>query len=243
LRADLEELQRLIEDDSKSALHEAAALIGVHLEDMRELLDEHEKFRIASAEDPEFRKLEHDALALSAGLGGTVADVALWLAGRANEVMRGGAPIDRSDLRDFVRDRKPAGLSRLLADLVGRPAFAPFVSASTAFAALAEKAGLNRPVPPPLPEPVVLIQEEAPDTRDFTRDFVDELAALQVDTSAAEIIVRDNWATSVRRHHAFIDAYNRRIEHLPDLELSIDLDEPRHAGVSQISRTTFKVKI
>jgi hypothetical protein len=240
LRSDLDELRRLIDDSSKSALREAAELVEAHVQDMRELLDEHERFRRESSDDPEFLRLEHDAMTLTAELADAVADVLLWLTGKANEVMRGGAPIDRSDVRDFVAEQVPSQLARLLSDFVRRPPFTPSISANAAFNLLVEKSGLNRPVPPPLPVPATLPRRLPPPRRDPTRELINELRDLDHATSAAEFIVQRDWQTSVARHNAFIDAYNRRDGALPALEFSTDVEEPRRAGVARISKTTIR---
>lgn len=241
LRSDLEELRRLIDDNSKSALLEAADLVNAHLDDMRELLDEHERFRSENLSDPDFSRLEHNALTLTAELSDAVGDVSLWLTGRANEVMRGGVPIDRADVRDYVAKQSPAELEQLLVDLVGRPAYVPWVSASQAFLFFVEKSGLNRPIPPPLPEPIVLTPLQPSAGTDETSRLIQELRGLQLPTSAADFIVRSDWKTSVARHHSFIDAYSRRDNGLPRLELSTQVEEPRRAGVARISKTTIGV--
>jgi inorganic triphosphatase YgiF len=95
LRSDLEELRRLIDDNSKSALREAAEAVKAHLQDMRELLDEHERFRLESSDDPDFLRLEHDALTLTAELGDAVAEVSLmadWEGERGNAWRRADRP-------------------------------------------------------------------------------------------------------------------------------------------------------
>lgn len=239
LRVDVEELRRLIDDNSKNALREAADLVSAHVQDMRELLDEHERFRMESSEDPDFLRLEQDAMALMARLGDAVADVLLWLTGKANEVMRGGAPIDRGDVREFVAGQEPTQLARLISDLVRRPPFVPCVSGSRAFDALADKADLNRPVPPPLPTPSTLKREPLRLHRDPSAELVDELHSLERPTNASEVVVRRDWPTSVARHHAFIDVYNRREVALPELEIFTEVEEPRRAGVARISKTTI----
>jgi DNA-binding HxlR family transcriptional regulator len=241
LRADLEELRRLIDDNSKGALREAAELIEAHVEDMRGLLDEHERFRLENSDDPSFLRLEHGALTLTAELGDAVADVSLWVTGKANEVMRGGVTIDRGDVRDFVAQQTPARLAQLISDLVGRPPFVPFVTANTAFDLLVDKIGRNRAAPPPLPAPATLTRESPPPILDPTTQLVKELRELDGPTSATRFIVQHDWKTSVARHNAFIDAYNRRYSELPALELSSEVDEPRRAGVARISKTTIKV--
>ena len=241
LRSDLEELRRLIEDSSKSALREAAELVNAHLDDMRELLDEHERFRVENLDDPEFSRLEHNALTLTAELSDAIGDVSLWLTGRANEVMRGGVPIDRADLREFIAKQSAIQLVALIGDLVGRPPYVPWISTSQAYLLLVERSGLNRPVPPPLPEPMILAPIEPPLRSDPTSRLMEELHELQMSTSAADLIIQCDWETSVARHNAFIDAYSRRDSDLPALELSTDVEEPRRAGVARISKTTIRV--
>jgi hypothetical protein len=239
LRSDLEELKHLIDDNSKSALLEAAELVNAHLDDMRELLDEHERFRSDNLGDPEFSRLEHNALTLTAELSDAIGDVSLWLTGRANEVMRGGLPIDRADLREFVTKQSPAELEALLVGLAGRPAYVLWISASQAFSYFVEKSGLNRPIPPPLPEPMILTRLEPLAGADPTSRLAEELQELQMPTSAADFIVRCDWQTSVSRHNSFIDAYSRRGHDLPKLDLSTEIEQPRRAGVARISKTTI----
>jgi hypothetical protein len=239
LRSDLDELRRLIDDNSNSALRDAAMLVQAHVEDMRELLDEHERFRLENSEDPEFRQLEYEALTLTAKLGDAVADVSLWLTGRANEIMRGGAPINRSDIREFVARQAPKQLMALINGLVGRPPFVLCISAGRAFDCLAEKSGLNRTVPPPLPAPVTLTAESAPVEPDPTIQFMKDLCDLNHHVSAAEFIAQRDWPTSVARHSAFIDAYSRHNSSLPQLDLSTDLEKLDRAGVAYMSKTTI----
>jgi hypothetical protein len=240
LRSDLEELRRLIDDRSTNALREAAELAEAHVQDMRELLDEHEHFRIQSSGDPDFLRLEHDALALAAKLSDAIGDLLLWLTGKANEVMRGGAAIDRGDVRDFITDQTPAQLAQLVLDLVARPPFTLHIPATVAFDSWAERSGSRRPSPPPLPVPSKLVREAPPVLVDPTMALVNELRALDRETSAADFVVRCDWPTSVARHAAFIDAYSRRNRGLPSLELLAEIEEPQRAGVARISKTTIR---
>lgn len=239
LRADLEDLERLIDDNSEGSLLEAAEQVGEHVEDMRELLLEHETFRLKHSGDARFMRLEQQALALVAELGGLAADVVAWLTGKADELMRGGARIDRGDIREFVAEAKPARLATLLADLVGAPPFVPWLSAAAAFRLLGEKVGQERPTPPPLPQPERLAREEPLREPDVTELLEVELVALAMKATAGEIVVGRDWPTSVARHNALVDAYTRRRVALPELEFSLDVDEPRRGGVARISRTTL----
>ena len=66
-----------------------------------------------------------------------------------------------------------------------------------------------------------------------------ELDALAAPTTAAEIVVERDWATSVLRHNALIDAYARRRVSLPELEFSLEIEEPQGCGVARISKTTL----
>ena len=58
LRADQDELRRLLDDYSDSALREAADIIGFHVEDMRELLNEHEAILFRNRTDPDLLRID-----------------------------------------------------------------------------------------------------------------------------------------------------------------------------------------
>jgi hypothetical protein len=239
LRADLEDLERLIDDNSEGSLLEAAEQVREHVADMQELLLEHESFRLRHSGDPRFMRLEQQALALVAELGGLAADVIAWLTGKADALMRGGARIDRGDIREFVAEAEPARLAELVDALVAAPPFVPWLSATAAFRLLGEKVGHARPTPPPLPQPARLSREAPRREPDATELLEVELDALAAPTTAAEIVVERDWATSVLRHNALIDAYARRRVSLPELEFSPEIEEPRRCGVARISKTTL----
>jgi hypothetical protein len=114
-----------------------------------------------------------------------------------------------------------------------------WLSATAAFRLLGEKVGQERPTPPPLPQPERLAREEPLREPDVTELLEVELVALAVKATAAEIVVGRDWPTSVARHNALVDAYTRRRVALPELEFSLEVDEPRRGGVACISRTTL----
>lgn len=239
LRGDLEDLARLIDDNSEGSLFEAATLMRTHVEDMDALLLEHETFRLEHSDDPAFMRLEQEALALVAELGGLAADVIGALTGKADELMRGGARIDRGDIREFVADCKPTKLAALVDDLVAAPPFVPWLTADAAFRHLLAKVGQERPTPPPLPQPMRLERREPKRAPDLTEALEADLVALTAPATAADVVIEHDWPTSVARHNALVDAYSRRRVSLPALEFSLAIDEPRRCGVGRISRTTL----
>ncbi|MFL5963792.1 MAG: hypothetical protein ACJ757_12955 [Gaiellaceae bacterium] len=240
LRADLDDLERLIDDKSEGSLLEAAEQVRKHVGDMQELLLEHESFRLQHSGDARFMRLEQQALALIAELGGLAADVVAWLTGKADELMRGGARIDRGDIREFVAEAEPSRLAALVDALVAAPPFVPWLSATAAFRLLAEKVGQERPTPPPLPQPERLTREQPLHEPDATELLEIELVALDAPATAADVVIERDWPTAVARHNALVDAYTRRRVPLPELEFSLEVEEPRRCGVARISKTTLR---
>lgn len=64
LRGDWEDLTRLVDDHSDAALLEAAELVRIHVDDMRELLDEHQSFFAAHRESAGFLDADQESLDL-----------------------------------------------------------------------------------------------------------------------------------------------------------------------------------
>jgi len=62
---------------------------------------------------------------------------------------------------------------------------------------------------------------------------------LAAPTSVADFTVRGDWATSIGRHSAMLDAYSRFAD-LPDLTHERGVDEPRRDEVWRVSRTTVE---
>ena len=87
LRGDWDDLTRLLDDHSDRALLEAAELVRIHVDDMRELLDEHQTFFAAHRDRSDFLDADQEALDLVARLGTMSAEVIEAVSGRANERM------------------------------------------------------------------------------------------------------------------------------------------------------------
>jgi hypothetical protein len=243
LRADEEELERLIDDGAEDALLEAAELVSHHVEDMQDLLDEHVTFRAQHADDPDFLQLEQDALDLVPRLGKRAALVIRMLTERAEQRMRGGARVDRADIREFLAQAEDLGiLAGIVAGLAAPPPFLPGLNGALALDLLEVESGRVRPEPPPLPEPEPVERLVPPPRYDPTRELAGELFALAAPTPVTDVVVRESWTTAVRRHNALVDAYSRRNLELPALEHEDAVDEPRRFGVWRISRSTIRPK-
>lgn len=239
LRSDWEELKALIDDRSQTALLEAAELVRAHVDDMRELLDEHEAFFASRRDETLFLGAEQEALDLIARLGALSADVIAALTERAEDHLRGGLVIDRSDLREFVASAPVSEVAALADGLAAPSPFVAWIDAEAAFAALEDASAHERPVPPPLPEPGTPRREPPLEPRDAASELAGELRDLTAPTTTAEIVVRDGWPTSVGRHSALVAAYARHGD-LPALEHTDEVDEPHRNGVWRISRTTIR---
>jgi hypothetical protein len=240
LRGDVEELVRLADDGSYSALLEAADIVREHVDDMDKLLKEHERFRIEHSDDRDFMDLEYEALTLCAQLGERAADVIAALTDRADELMQGGARLDRGDIREFVEHCDRARLSGIVDELAAAPPFIPYISSGVAFEAFLEKLGHVAPSAPPLPKPAALVRVEPPAVPDPIADMASELQALTAPTSLAELVVADSWPGSTRRYGTLMETIARRGRRLPPITLSEELEEPRRGGVWRISKTTVE---
>jgi hypothetical protein len=239
LRTDWEDLKRLIDEYSDSALLEAAELVRLHVDDMRELLDDHAEFIATQRDHARFLEVDQEALDLVARLGTMSAEVIAAISGRADERMRAGMRIDRSDVRQFLAETKEAELAALVEGLA-RPA--PFVVAldtNVVFEALMESAARVRSRPPRMPAPVTLRREPPERRPDAAQQIRGELTALTEPTTVAEFTVRDDWATSIGRHSAMLDAYTRFAD-LPPLTHETGVEEPRRGEVWRVSRTTVE---
>lgn len=239
LRADQDELRGLLEDYSDSALREAADIIGFHVEDMRELLNEHEAVLFRNRTDPDLLRTEKDALGLVASLGELCARVVGSVAGRADERMRSRALVDRADLRDFLTG---AGRDELAALVGGRCVLSPrllWLPADELLAALEEASSHHTSPPPPLPAPAPL-KREAPVLQPTATDLMlDELAALTAPVTLRELVVRDTWAQAVERNTALLDAHSRLPEGgRPRVDDAGCCESVNQAGVWQLSSAT-----
>lgn len=238
LREDLEELQRLADDGSYAALLEAAEKVREHVADMDRLLTEHEAFREEHRGDRDFMGLEQEALALCALLADRAAGVISLLTSKADELMRGGARLDRGDIREFVLTAEPVGLAGIMDGLVAPPPYVPWLEAKAALDALLEKLGRSMLQPPPLPEPEVLERTPPPAVVDPVAEMALELDELTAAATLTELTVADAWPASVARYATVMEAVSRRRRLLPRLDLGDGVEEPRRGGVWRISRTT-----
>jgi DNA-binding HxlR family transcriptional regulator len=239
LREDLEGLRALADDGSYSALLEAADMVREHVDDMERLLEEHASFRTQHADDPDFMPVEHEALELIAHLGGRAAGVITMLTSKADELMRGGARIDRGDVRDFVAACDPQRLGEVVAGLAAPPPLVRWLPVSIAFEALLEKIDRESARAPKLPEPAALEPEPAPETVDPLAEMTERLQALDAQTSVADIVIDADWPASVTQHSTLMETLARRAAQLPTARLAPDVEEPNRGGVWRISRTTF----
>lgn len=240
LREDLEELVQLADDGSYTALLEAADVVREHVDDMERLLEEHERFRIEHSSDPDFMAIEHEALDLCAKLGDRAATVIAALTDKADELMRGGARLDRGDIREFIESCEPVKLAGIVDGHVAAPPYVPFIQVGVAFEALLEKAAHAATSAPPLPEPAPLVRTVPEPVPDPVAEMADELLALAAPTPIAELVVSDSWASSGSRYGTLMETVARRRRRLPPISFSDDVDEPRAGGVWRISKTTIE---
>ncbi len=242
LRADIAELRQLMEDGAIESLLEAAEKFDFDADDMDRLLERHEALRLERGSEPVFRALEADAFALAAQLHQTHADVVNILTARANELMLGGARVDRGEIRDFVKQAEPSQLAAILRGLAQPPPFLPWLPVAAAFDQLLVKASLERPEPPLLPEPEPIAEEPLTVAADATERMIAELAGLKTETTLQALTVRAAWEESVARHTALLDAYVRdeRVEALPVLTFAGVIDQPRRGPVARLSRATVR---
>jgi hypothetical protein len=239
LRTDWEDLKRLIDEYSDSALLEAAELVRLHVDDMRELLDDHAEFIATQRDHARFLEVDQEALDLVARLGTLSADVIAAISGRADDHMRAGLRVDRSDVREFLTETEDATLAALVDGLATPTPFVVSLDTETVFQALMESSLRVRSQPPAMPAPVAP-RRQAPEHRpDGAQRIRGELTALTAPTTVAQLTVRDTWATSIGRHSAVIDAYSRFAD-LPDLIHEPAVEEPRRGGVWRVSKTTVE---
>lgn len=239
LQEDWDELNALIEDMSRDALLAAAHLVQDHVEDMKELLTEHEGFLAARKQDTLYLDVEQEAFDLIFRLAKLAGDVVETLSGRADDLMRAGFHVDRGDIRQFIAEVGECPLAALLADLVAPPPFVMRLSAPLAFDALEEAMGRKRSAPPPLPEPVVLERQQPPERIDEAALIAAEARELHLLTPLVDFVVRESWPTSIQRHSVLIDAYSR-YQDMPLLQYEEGFDTPRRDGVMRVSRVDLK---
>lgn len=239
LRTDWEDLKRLIDEYSDGALLEAAELVRLHVDDMRELLDDHGEFIATQREHARFLEVDQEALDLVARLGTLSADVIAAISGRADDRMRAGLRVDRSDVREYLTETGADDLALLVAGLARPSPFVVALDTAAVFDALMDSAARVRSRPPKMPAPVALRREPPERRPDATRLIHGELTALSEPTTVADFTVRDTWATSVGRHGSMIDAYSRFAD-LPELTHEPGVDEPRRGEVWRVSKTTVE---
>jgi hypothetical protein len=240
LREDLEELIRLADDGSYSALLEAADIVREHVDDMEKLLGEHERFRIAHSNDPDFMAIEYEALDLCAKLGERAATVIAALTDKADELMRGGARLDRGDIREFVEQCEGAKLGGIVEGLAAAPPYVPFIAVGVAFEALLEKTGHVANTAPPLPEPVPLVRVEPSPAPDPIAEMATELRALVRSTLLEQLVVVDSWTNSTCRYGTLMETVARRGRRLPPITLSQQVGAPKRGGVWRLSESTVE---
>jgi hypothetical protein len=239
LRSDWEDLLRLIDDFSDTALLEAAELVRVHVDDMRDLLDEHQSFFATQHEHALFLDADQEALDLIARLGKLAAEVIEALSGRASSRMRAGLRVDRVDIREFLLAQTDEQLASLLADLALPAPFVVALSPAAAFEALAEASERVPSLPPPLPPasaPRRQRPERLPDPAESMRE---ELGALSSSISVAALTVRATWQESIARHSALVDAYSRYTG-LPPLDHEQEVETLADSEVWRVSKTTIQ---
>lgn len=239
LRGDWEDLTRLLDDHSDSALLEAAELVRIHVDDMRELLDEHQTFFAAHRDRSDFLDADQEALDLVARLGTMSAEVIEAVSGRANERMKAGLRVDRADIREFLASRRADELAALVADLAAPAPFVVAIVPAVAFAALSEASERIASRPPAMPPPVSPDRRPPQMALDPAEAMREELSALTRPTSVVELAVRDTWRESIARHSALLDAYSRWGE-LPLLRHEPDCEELTESEVWRVSRTTIE---
>jgi hypothetical protein len=239
LQEDWDELNALIEDMSRDALLEAAQLVQDHVEDMKELLSEHETFLASRKQDTLYLDLEQEALDLVFRLGGLAATVIQTVSGRADDLMRAGFHVDRGDIRQFITDIGPDPLATMLAGLVAPPPFVVRLSAEVMFDAVDDAAGRKRPTPPALPEPAALERRQLPHVNRPTDEVAAEARQLALTTPLVDFVARDDWAASVERHTTLIDIYSRYSD-LPELAVEDGFDAAKKSGVLRMSRADLR---
>lgn len=240
LREDLDELIQLADDGSYTALLEAADIVREHVDDMEKLLHEHETFRAEHSSDTDFMALEYEALDLCAKLGDRAANVIAALTDKADDLMRGGARLDRGDIREFVEQCDGYKLGGILDGLASAPPYVPFIPVTAAFEALVEKAGHVANTAPPLPEPEPLVRQQPRPVPNPLAEMATELLALTAPKSLAEIVIADSWRASTRRYGTLMETVARRRRRLPPVTFTERIDEPKRGGVWRISQTTVE---
>lgn len=240
LREDWDELKALLDDFSRDNLLAAAHLVQDHVDDMRELLEEHENFLAARRQEKLYLDVEQEALDLIPQLATLAADVVSALSGRADELMRAGFHVDRGDVRQFIAEVGEKRLADLFADLINPPPFVVSVSADLCYDALEELSGRRRPAPPPLPEPAPLERRVPPERVDAANEIALEAKALSEATPLVDFVVYESWPQSVERHSVLIDAYSRYRAEMPLIEHGEGFDQPARAGVLRISRADLR---
>jgi hypothetical protein len=239
LHSDWEDLTRLIDDFSDTALLEAAELVRVHVDDMRDLLDEHQSFFATQHDRALFLDADQEALDLIARLGKLAAEVIEALSGRASGRMRAGLRVDRVDIREFLLSQTEEQLAGLFADIALPAPFVVALSPITAFEALADASERVPSSPPPLPPASPPVRQAPERLFDPAESMHKELRALGAPTTVAAITVRATWGESIARHSALVDAYSRYAG-LPRLDHERDVEELVDSEVWRVSKTMIQ---
>lgn len=242
LQGDWDDLTRLLDDHSDNALLEAAELVRIHVDDMRELLDEHQTFFAAHRDRGDFLDADQEALDLVARLGTLSAEVIQAISGRADERMKAGLRVDRTDIRDFLASREVDDLAMLVADLATPSPFIVAISPTVAFDSLSEASGRVASTPPTIPPPIVLTRQPPEAILDPAEVIRDELLELDEPTTIVGLTVREAWEESIGRHSALLDAYSRWTE-LPNLIHEPDWEELEQSEVWRVSKTTIEMDV
>jgi hypothetical protein len=212
LEYDHEELSRLLADQSRESLLEAARLAEGHARDMRTLLEEQEDMFARYSKEMDFLDLDHRAHDLVARLSGLAADVVTALSRSAAVRLRGSLRVDRDELRAMIAETPIEELTDLVAQGAIPPVFMQQVDAVVAFTALEEYLQRTRHEPPEIPDPVDIgVDEPPPPEGDPVR-----LAAAALEQLAEvgsrhvwDWVVKDSWTEALLRNVLVIEAWAR----------------------------------
>lgn len=245
LELDYEELHRLLDDLSETALLEAARMAGTHVQDMQTLLDEQQDMFARFQGDPLF--LEHDQRAhdIIASVGRLADEVVTHLSRRADLRLRGTLRVDRDDLRKTIEETGMEELADLVSDSARSPVFLSSVNTVAAFTALDDYLGRIRERPLPPPEPSTLPIHAPLVTGD--NSVARAVAALERLAATGSALLSDwvvdyDWDEALRRNIQAVEAWSR---HGPSgdgtlravLDAKSDLLQLNRSGVGWISQT------
>lgn len=212
LEYDYEELNRLLTDQSRESLLEAARLAEGHAQDMRTLLEEQEDMFARYSGEMDFLDLDHRAHDLVARLSGLAADVVTALSHSAAVRLRGSLRVDRDELRAMIAETPIEELADLVVGDAIPPVFMQQVDAVMAFTALEDYLQRTWHEPPGIPAPIDISVDEPPAPED---DAV-RLAAVALEQLAEaggrhvwDWVVKDSWTGALIRNVLVIEAWAR----------------------------------